>query len=134
MSGYLLDTNVVLFSVLESGRLGPDLRDRMSSQARHVSMISVMEVAIKLNGGRLRLPPPFELDFSSAFNTTIAALGAELIDVELDDAARLSRLPMLHRDPFDRMIIAQAIGRGFTVVTSDRQFSQYPGLDVMEVR
>jgi PIN domain nuclease of toxin-antitoxin system len=133
VSGLLLDTNVILFSVLESERLDAGVRHELDSNPCFVSPISAVEVAIKHGGGRLSLPPPFQSDFSSAFSAVIDALSADLIGLEMEDIGRLSRLPPIHRDPFDRILIAQALGRGLTVVTTDRMFRQYAGLKVLEI-
>jgi PIN domain nuclease of toxin-antitoxin system len=65
---------------------------------------------------------PRQADFSRA----IAALGLECLPIVEADAVRAASLPLHHRDPFDRMIVAHAINHGLTVVTHDRLFERYP--------
>lgn len=133
MSAYLLDTHVVLWSVVEPSRISRLTRIRLANRTIWVSDVSAIEIAIKMNTNKLVLPKAFAEDFVGAFRYAIADLEAESAVLTLDDISRLRRLPLLHRDPFDRLIIAQAMARGLTVVTADETFGLYPGLDVLEI-
>ena len=106
---------------------------RLEQQQRLVSQVSAIEIAIKLGLGKLSLPPPFTTSFSYAFNEAIEVAGADVLPIEMTHIETLSHLPLHHRDPFDRLIIAQALAESLTVVTRDRAFALYPGLDVYEI-
>ena len=90
-------------------------------------------MAIKFSLGKLPLPQTFQTDFSRAFAGIVADLSAEILPVELKHIDRLSRLPLFHRDPFDRLIIAQSLEDDLTIMTCDRAFSAYPGLQLVTV-
>ena len=83
--------------------------------------------------GKLPLPPAFETDFSRAFAGVVTDLSADILSIELKHIDRLSRLPPFHRDPFDRLIIAQSMEENLTVMTRDRAFAAYPGLQLATV-
>ena len=93
----------------------------------YVSVVSPWEVAIKAAGGKLRLmEPPLQwfLGLLERYN---------LRDVPLDAGVgcAAAALPPLHRDPFDRVIVALAHAHGFTVLTSDENISQYAGVTTL---
>jgi PIN domain nuclease of toxin-antitoxin system len=73
------------------------------------------------------------VDFNIAFAAMIDREAVDMIPLELSTVGRLRGLPLHHRDPFDRIIIAQAIEHGLTVATRDRAFLVYEGLDVLEI-
>ena len=91
-----------------------------------VSIVTPWEIAIKGNiAKRFRMPSADEVKES------IQRLGAQLLPITLEHAKTLYTLPLHHHDPFDRMIIVQALEEHYTVVTSDQQFSLYEGLQVL---
>ena len=100
---------------------------------RDVSQVCAIEIAIKMALGKLTLPPPFATSFAHAFTEAVSLAAADLMTVQLSHIEALSRLPLHHRDPFDRLIISQALVENLTVVTRDRSFSLYPGLDILEI-
>ena len=106
---------------------------RVASGRRYVSHVCAMEMAIKQSIGKLRLPPSYQTNFTSGFMETVRELSAEMLPIELDHIDTLSRLPLHHRDPFDRLIISQAIAENLTLVSRDRVFAAYPGLDILEI-
>ena len=99
--------------------LPPSVRELIADPTSQVwvSVASLWEAAIKRGLGKLRLPPNL-LD-------VIAAESFELLAVSPEDAWSVADLPHHHRDPFDRMLIAQAIGRDVPIITGDPQFSDY---------
>ncbi len=123
----------MLLAGLQDERFKPAVRQIVSDGERYISKVCAIEIAIKFGNGRLALPDPFKIDFAGAFQTMVDELSAEILEIELVDMNRLSNLPPIHRDPFDRLIISQALGTGMTVVTSDRLFASYPGLYVLEI-
>jgi len=105
-----------------------DVRGRVADAFRaadnevYLSAASVWEIAIKHASGRLVLPhPPDQLIPAERDARAILPL-----PIDEESALHISRLPDLHRDPFDRMLVAQAIVHGLTIVTPDPLVLQYP--------
>ena len=119
----LLDTHVLLWSFLSPERLSPHARDVLSGPENQVfvSVASAWEVAIKQSLGKLELPDDAERWLPEMLRRS----GASLLDIGLRAALRVRALPLHHNDPFDRMLIAQALEDGFTIVTRDKSFSSY---------
>jgi len=119
----LLDTHLLLWTV------GPD--ERLSSQARRLigypenellfSMASVWEVAIKY--GRAR--DDFQVD-PRLLRRALLDNGYRELAVAGEHAVAVANLPPLHRDPFDRILVAQSVVEGITLLTSDPRVAQYP--------
>ena len=87
-----------------------------------LSAVSTWEIASKYRAGRLPLPePPDQLIPTERRLRGVAALA-----FDEDSALQVTRLPPLHRDPFDRMLISQAIAHGLAIVTPDPSITQYP--------
>src|SRR5690606_32039473 len=110
-----------------------DVRTRLLAPSERlvVSVVCAFEMAVKHSLGKLPLPDGFDTDFQGEYNELLRRLVAESLDVALPHAARVRHLPFHHRDPFDRLLIAQAIEEDLTLVTSDRAFSLYSGLRVL---
>ncbi len=83
--------------------------------------------------GRLELASGASRDFTADFLVGCADLEADVLNLDYTDLDRLARLPLIHRDPFDRLMICQALSRGLTIVTGDHAFKAYAGLDVLEI-
>jgi PIN domain nuclease of toxin-antitoxin system len=119
----LLDTCTFLW--LAGGqRLPPAAAAAIADPSNDVylSPVSVWEIVTKYRNGRLPLPePPDRL-----IPAERAVRGVASLDFDEESALQAMRLPMLHRDPFDRMLIAQAIATSSTLVTPDPLVSQYP--------
>ncbi len=114
----LLDTHAVLWWQTEDRRLPKAARTAIASaDIVWVSAASGWEVAIKAALGRLRLQEPFAV--------TVAADDFTELPVTLTHAARLGELPALHADPFDRLLVAQALVEGATLVTKDEALGAY---------
>lgn len=125
MRPYWLDSNVLLWWLIDDDRLKKQgIRDRLRHAPRvMVSVVSPWELWIKQANGKLNRP--FELS-----NQIASKWGLEVVSPTLDDAHLATRLPLLHRDPFDRMIVAQSINRQATLITSDVEMTHY-GADVV---
>jgi PIN domain nuclease of toxin-antitoxin system len=94
------------------------------SQAHHdryVSLASLWEIQIKTNLGKLIL----EGEVHEKSPEWLRRFAAELLPIEVRHLGSLYKLPLHHRDPFDRILLAQAIGEGMTIVSPDRAFRQY---------
>ena len=114
----LLDTHVVLWWRSDSAKLTRTVRRAIAStDIVLVSAASGWEVALKLGVGKLRLADSFAWMVSDSKFTELP--------VALTHTEQLTALPSHHRDPFDRMLIAQAQVEGATLVTHDRQFKPY---------
>jgi PIN domain nuclease of toxin-antitoxin system len=131
--GFLLDTHALLWIALDDAALRPRARDTLFAAPLYASAISGAEIAIKASIGKLPLPGPFDTDFGFAFRTLLDRAGVDLLPFDLAAVERLRHLPLHHRDPFDRMIIAQALVSQLTVATRDRAFADYAGLEILEV-
>lgn len=124
----LVDTHVLLWAIAEPERIPASIRDRLESSDNEVffSAASIWEVAIKQQIGRLNLPVTPE-DLAEA----AVRMGFEELPVTAAHAAGVSRLPLHHRDPFDRLLVAQAIHEPARFLTVDPALSLYS--DVVEI-
>lgn len=118
----LLDTHVVLWALLDPARLSATTRALLVDPSNEVlvSAVTAWEVAIKQSLGKLRLPGQAE----SWLEPACAAFGATWLDVTVADALRVRALPWHHRDPFDRLLVAQVHG-GRRLVTADAAMAPY---------
>ena len=119
----LLDTHILLRAA--SGvDLGDRLRRLLEDPANRLvfSAASIWEIAIKSGLGR----PDFDVP-SGVFRRGLLEAGYEELPVTGAHAAALQALPPLHRDPFDRILVAQALVESLTLVTADRMILTYPG-------
>jgi PIN domain nuclease of toxin-antitoxin system len=120
----LLDTHVILWWASTGG-------SRVSSAARAiiedestealVSVISAFEISMKTAAGRLELPSPPQSYLPRLFSEH----GFDVLGVELAHAIRAGSLPMLHKDPFDRLLVAQAQVEGIPIITADPAIARY---------
>ena len=119
----LLDTNALLDMFAQSSRLGPHRRAAIADPANEVwvSSISLAELAIKVSIGKLTMPTSGSIPFPEIAER----LGCVNLPFLPEHAERMRTLPLHHRDPFDRMIIAQALVEDLVVMTTDRQFAAY---------
>ncbi|MCY3953853.1 MAG: type II toxin-antitoxin system VapC family toxin [bacterium] len=124
----LIDTCVFLWMRMAPDRLAPKVRETLVDRGNDVlfSAVSSWEIAIKYTVGRLALPEEPDVFVSER----IASSGLTPLAVEHSHALRVASLPMHHRDPFDRLLIAQAVELQVPVITDDRQFDLY-GIDVI---
>ena len=114
----LLDTHVVLWWVQDDRRLGREARDAIArADFVWVSAASGWEVSTKVSKRQLRVTEPLQV--------TVIADGFTELPFALRHAEELQRLPSHHRDPFDRILVAQARVEGATIVTHDRAFEAY---------
>ena len=123
----LLDTHAFLWFTAGDRRLSQPARKAVESEGAevYVSAVSVWEMAIKASLGHLTLPAPV-----SSYIAEKVAEGYRLLPVTWAQAADVERLPFHHRDPFDRLIVAQALSEKCLLVTRDRIFRKY-GVDVL---
>lgn len=119
----LLDTHVFLWWRENSPRLTANARGAIErADLAFVSAASAWEVAVKVGLGKLSIPGPFE--------AAVEQSGFDRLPVEFHHAAAVTSLPRHHADPFDRMLVAQALTEGLTLVTHDRKLEAY-GIPVL---
>lgn len=121
---YLLDTHLLLWAAGEPERLPADARALLESPDHEpvFSAASLWEVAIKSGLGR----EDFKVD-ASVLRRGLIENGYLELAVAGDHAVAVAALPPLHRDPFDRLLVAQAQVEGITLLTSDPAVAAYPG-------
>ena len=120
----LLDTCTFLWALTGDSRLTPGVANVFRDPFNEVflSTASAWEIAQKYARGKLKLPePPDQFIPSRREARTITSLA-----IDEESAVHASRLPFLHRDPFDRLIVAQSIVHGMTIATPDPLIRQYP--------
>ena len=122
----LLDTHAFLWWLADSRRLSRPARRLIADDANEVvvSAASAWEIATKYRIGRLPGSEALALDVAGH----ITRQGFQAISISVIDAERAGRLPGPHRDPFDRMLAAQALGRGLPLISVDTVFDRY-GVD-----
>jgi PIN domain nuclease of toxin-antitoxin system len=124
-SGLLLDSNVVVWMDALPQRIPVAVRSRIESvQNVYVSAVTAWELAIKQSLGGLVLARPI--------SSLIRFAGYIELPVSIRHGEAVQGLPLYHRDPFDRLLVAQAMMEGLTLVTADRQLHRY-GIPIISV-
>jgi PIN domain nuclease of toxin-antitoxin system len=119
----ILDTHAFLWALVGDARMSRHARDIFAGPASlSFSIASVWEILIKVQSGKLNLPRPA----GPYVLRKLAENGIEILPISIDHLLALERLPMHHRDPFDRMQIAQSVEEGWPIITADPAFKQYP--------
>ncbi|MBI5846014.1 MAG: type II toxin-antitoxin system VapC family toxin [Deltaproteobacteria bacterium] len=119
----LLDTHTLLWFILDDPRLSANAKETVISTDGPVfiSPASFWETAIKISLGKYALPVPFK-DF---WEEQLTANDFSLLPISMAHCARVAILPFYHRDPFDRLIIAQALADDIAIVGKDNMFDSY---------
>jgi PIN domain nuclease of toxin-antitoxin system len=119
----LLDTHVFLWSALGDPRLSETAYNLIEDRANaiHFSAASAYEIGVKAALGKLTLPEPVDLYVPSR----VAEFGYEPLSIEIAHGLRAAILPAVHRDPWDRLLVAQAQLEGLPILTSDPTFARY---------
>jgi len=122
----LLDTVTFLWATSSPAQLSRGAMSalRSVSTVREISAISLVEIAIKSARGKLTFG-------QDELNAGISALRLRVLPYTAAHALALFHLPLHHSDPFDRQIISQALTEGIPVVTPDKSFNPYKGLEVI---
>lgn len=119
---YLLDTHTVLWLLSDQRKLSRKAKLILEDTDNicHVSIASIWEISIKLSLGKLDLKIPITDLEETLFDNEV-----NLLPIEVKHINRVSRLKFHHRDPFDRLIIAQAIEEKYSVISMDPHFEKY---------
>lgn len=119
---YLLDTHTLLWHVQKNPLLSQDFVQKIESKSNQIliSTASLWEMTIKINIGKLKIGEPLE-----DFIERIEHSDIEIIPITKSHLLTLETLPIHHRDPFDRLIICQAIVENLGVISKDEAFDNY---------
>lgn len=119
----LLDTSAFLWFITDSDRLGINARRYIADLNNELilSAASLWEIAIKTSLGKLELLSPFD----QLIPEHLEKNSIDVLSIELSHLSKIIQLPFHHRDPFDRLIIAQGITEGFPVISNDAEFRKY---------
>ena len=120
-SAHLLDTSTLLWALAEPERLSPRARRLVDAGENVVSVASYWEVVIKTQKGLLTIS-----DLATWWRQATDLTAARVLQIRAGHITALAALPMVHKDPFDRILIAQAKAEGLAFVTSDTPIRQYP--------
>jgi PIN domain nuclease of toxin-antitoxin system len=120
----LLDTHVFLWFVNDHPKLSNHLKDLIEDDdnVSYLSMASLWEMSIKFNLGKLTLEP----DYEEFVEREVITSRIKLLKIELEHLKINAALPFHHRDPFDRLIIAQAVVENLLIISVDSAFDKYP--------
>ncbi|MBN9213994.1 MAG: hypothetical protein ABS62_13180 [Microbacterium sp. SCN 70-200] len=123
MSSFLLDTHIWIWMLEDSPRLQGIQRATVEDAENSLllSVASVWEMSVKTHAGRLTSP----LRTAAHFREQLELTNVELVPIEFEHAVTAGALPPHHRDPFDRMIVAQAQTLGVPIVSADAKLSVY---------
>ena len=120
MTRYLLDTNIAIFILNNDPRLSLNARNAVSSGSNFLSVASYWEVMVNAMKGNLIVRSP-----RTWWSDALFQLAASPLLIRPEHVDELLGLPPLHKDPFDRILIAQAIAENLTLVTSDADIVRY---------
>lgn len=120
----LLDTHALLWWVIDSPKLSDTAREIIASEHNEpiFSVVSAWEIAIKVGVGKLDLPDPPEKFVAEQLSRN----ALEVLPIHLRHALGVYNLPDHHRDPFDRLLVAQAVAEDLAILTADPLVARYP--------
>ena len=120
MNGCLLDSSAALIALTDPVRLSPRVRAVIRAGPNILSAVVYWEVQLKSMKGLLKIEDPL-----SWWPDALEQLAATALVLRPEHVAEIYRLPPIHRDPFDRVLIAQAMVEGLSLVTTDREILRY---------
>jgi PIN domain nuclease of toxin-antitoxin system len=122
VTNLLLDTHAFIWYSEDDPKLPESIKREIETADRVcISIASLWEIAIKLSIGKLSLRSNYE-----SIKATLEPAGIDLLPISFTDIVRIINLPLHHRDPFDRILIAQAMNHSLTLVSCDTAFMAYP--------
>ncbi|GAB6040164.1 type II toxin-antitoxin system VapC family toxin [Endothiovibrio diazotrophicus] len=126
MSRLLLDTHTLLWAMSGSKRLSATATEALLHGENHVSIATFWELGIKISLGKLELAPQWR----QRTTRYMESYGIHLLPIEPHHCEHLSTLPFHHRDPFDRMLVAQTQIEGLSMVSADQHMAAY-GIEII---
>jgi PIN domain nuclease of toxin-antitoxin system len=122
VTNLLLDTHAFIWYSENDSKLPESIKLEIETADRvYISIASLWEIAIKLSIGKLSLRSNYE-----SIEASLEPAGIILLPISFADTVQVMNLPLHHRDPFDRILIAQAINNSLTLVSCDAAFTAYP--------
>ena len=124
MEGALVDTHSVIWMVSDEAKLGGRAREVLFDPAikKYISPATYWEIAIKIKTGKLQLTTGYD-DFLAE---VMDEYGLEILHIQPHHTSFLTTLDLFHKDPFDRLLIAQASTEGMPIISIDDKFDAYP--------
>jgi PIN domain nuclease of toxin-antitoxin system len=128
VNGYLLDTNAALFALGTPSKLTSQASAAILSGPNFLSVASYWEVMIKSMKGKLDVGDP-----RAWWEFAVQRLAAATLQIRTEHVTRVQSLPPIHKDPFDRMLIVQAMVEGLTLISTDKAVAGYSkaGLEII---
>jgi PIN domain nuclease of toxin-antitoxin system len=125
---FLIDSHTAIWFFEGVPKLGGTTRALItnSSDDTSVSLASVWELAIKVASGKLRL--------KRGFDEYVLTADFFIVPITLEQIRIAAKLPFIHRDPFDRLLIAQAMSENLTLITGDTDMLKYPDVKLLDAR
>ena len=117
---YLLDTSTLIWALVGSERLSVKARKALNAGPLVLSIVSYWEVVMKAQKGMLKIADPVNW-----WSRATEMMGGDILSIRTAHISVLAGLPDVHKDPFDRMLIAQASAEGLALIACDEQFSRY---------
>ena len=117
----LLDTGTLLWTLADPDKLSGPAREAIGAGLATLSVVSYWEVVIKTGKGLLPIPDPV-----GWWERSVRLFQGRVLPIRATHVTALAALPDLHRDPFDRMLVAQSIAEGWPLVAKDNQIRAYP--------
>ena len=119
---HLLDTHTLIWFLENDPQLPASTRNLIETTPTvYISIVSLWEIAIKTNIGKLNLSFPF-----NTIEPNLITLGITQLPITIKDLETYLTLPLHHRDPFDRILISQAINHSLSFISRDTEFRPYP--------
>lgn len=121
----LVDTHILLWIIFDDPKLTASMRSSITAaEVVYVSLASLWECAIKVSIGKLNLD-------LQQLTRRLTSFGFELLPIKCEHVVALSKLPMLHRDPFDRLLLAQAKFEPLVLLTVDEKMKAYEAVPIL---
>jgi PIN domain nuclease of toxin-antitoxin system len=117
----LIDTHVLLWGLQDEARLSIRVRDLLPVAEVWISVASLWEIVTKVQVGKLDLPVPV----GNYLSAQLRANGVSVLPLIFDHVRRLEEIPLHHRDPFDRILIAQSMSESMPLITADPLLKKY---------
>ncbi|MBN3950084.1 MAG: type II toxin-antitoxin system VapC family toxin [Nostoc sp. NMS7] len=120
----LLDTHTFIWYVTDNSRVSNQVLELMNDENNEIllSIASLWEIAIKQNLGKLSFNQPFEIFITQQLNLN----DFRLLDIKISHVTVVATLALHHRDPFDRILIAQSVVENLPILSADKIFDAYP--------
>ncbi len=125
MKSIIIDTHVLIWWLANDSQLGEKAKKEIANPTNtvYVSSATSWEISIKVMSGKLTLPGPMQ-----NMRNIVYREGFFELPIILEHGTNAGQLPLIHKDPFDRMMIAQAIAEGFHLMTADQHIKKYPNV------